>query len=587
MCNNCQNTTCHDCNQQPLCETNDCSCPVKDLSTDCILYTGGDLECSGIKDKTILTELIQQLDNFICTQTGAGIEFLSIGEGEPVYAGVDPTGKQKIRTIKTENSGEQVATILKDVDYDTQNGLLIIAKSLKSETLTFSDDGDNISINSPTNALVKTFYVDPYSSASEETGSRAKPFRSLEAAFDAFIDAPNGGTILQPIWGYSGVIELLNDVNVFSDIMLSINRLHIEGNGHLIGYYGHQDYFISTKYLVDLDAKSIGGKLDNDIKMTFNDVRFVSAYTNKILHNLAYVSPTTPGYQNNSGMKITKCEFSDRTEFGTYGSYYIDTGIPFFGTTVKLQNSIPSGYMMKNENVAWFGDGTLTLEDCKLFPESQTALYIKNATHHIGNLEINFNSSYANYGTLVGSNYSPSNTANYITLENDFPISGVGRNQTWCMVDNFTQSYQVPPQGGQNAFIKTIGNSIFLSRGANFYSENVNNIVQVDSDLGLVELVNFKGQSIYPQDGTYGAFKHTGTPATQKYIYVDGSNIRSVKTGIPLTNYILPTAGFANINGAMFNTQVSYPNNAAAISGGLIPGCMYYNTTTQSITKIT
>lgn len=43
-----------------------CSCPIKDLSTDCVLYTGDDLECSGIPQNTILTDLIQQLDSFIC-----------------------------------------------------------------------------------------------------------------------------------------------------------------------------------------------------------------------------------------------------------------------------------------------------------------------------------------------------------------------------------------------------------------------------------------------------------------------------------------------------------------------------------------
>lgn len=55
------------CNQPPNCTTNDCSCPIKDLSTDCVLYTGDDLPCSGIKKNTIITELIQQLDTFVCT----------------------------------------------------------------------------------------------------------------------------------------------------------------------------------------------------------------------------------------------------------------------------------------------------------------------------------------------------------------------------------------------------------------------------------------------------------------------------------------------------------------------------------------
>jgi hypothetical protein len=102
MCNNCQNTTCYQCNQPPLCAPNDCSCPVKDLSTDCVLYTGNDLACSGIKSQTILTELIQQLDEFICTLVEQSLDALSlinIGTGANVYKGIDLQGRKEIRRI--------------------------------------------------------------------------------------------------------------------------------------------------------------------------------------------------------------------------------------------------------------------------------------------------------------------------------------------------------------------------------------------------------------------------------------------------------------------------------------------------------
>lgn len=102
MCNNCQNTTCYQCNHPPLCAPNDCSCPVKDLSTDCVLYTGNDLACSGIKSQTILTELIQQLDEFICTLVEQSLDALSlinIGTGANVYKGLDLLGRREIRRI--------------------------------------------------------------------------------------------------------------------------------------------------------------------------------------------------------------------------------------------------------------------------------------------------------------------------------------------------------------------------------------------------------------------------------------------------------------------------------------------------------
>jgi hypothetical protein len=100
----CGNSTCHECNQQPLCKQNDCSCPVKDLSTDCVLYTGADLTCSGIKSGTILTDLIQQLDDFICKITeavgGGGFGLINIGTGSGIYRNTLLSGSKELRSIK-------------------------------------------------------------------------------------------------------------------------------------------------------------------------------------------------------------------------------------------------------------------------------------------------------------------------------------------------------------------------------------------------------------------------------------------------------------------------------------------------------
>lgn len=116
MCNNCQNTTCYQCNQPPLCAPNDCSCPVKDLSTDCVLYTGNDLTCSGIKSQTILTELIQQLDEFICTlveQSINALNLINIGTGADVYKGIDLQGRKEIRRI---NAVGDLITVTQNTD---------------------------------------------------------------------------------------------------------------------------------------------------------------------------------------------------------------------------------------------------------------------------------------------------------------------------------------------------------------------------------------------------------------------------------------------------------------------------------------
>jgi hypothetical protein len=104
-CNSTVQTTI--CQPQTPCNQNDCSCPVKDLSTDCILYTGDALACSDIEGQIILTELIQQLDAYICTalsQLSSSINLINVGTGSNIYKGIDSLGKRELRSIKSINT---------------------------------------------------------------------------------------------------------------------------------------------------------------------------------------------------------------------------------------------------------------------------------------------------------------------------------------------------------------------------------------------------------------------------------------------------------------------------------------------------
>lgn len=99
MCN-CGRTTNTVCTSS--CQTVDCACPVKDLSTDCVLYTGEDLSCTEIKTGTLLTEVFGQLDTYLCdlsTQLANAFSLISVGEGVRVYKGVDGIGRKEIRSL--------------------------------------------------------------------------------------------------------------------------------------------------------------------------------------------------------------------------------------------------------------------------------------------------------------------------------------------------------------------------------------------------------------------------------------------------------------------------------------------------------
>jgi len=94
------------CNETPCTGIPDCTCPVKDLSTDCVLYTGDDLECSGIQKDTLLTNVIKALDEFICNKFDDVLKYLSlinVGNGAVVFKGINGIGQKEIKSIVSED----------------------------------------------------------------------------------------------------------------------------------------------------------------------------------------------------------------------------------------------------------------------------------------------------------------------------------------------------------------------------------------------------------------------------------------------------------------------------------------------------
>lgn len=94
-CNTCQPNICNQC------PPTECECAVR-ISTDCVTYTGDDLSCSSIPKDTILTDVIIQLDAYICQaieDLNASINLVNIGNGSQIYKGVDNIGRRELRKI--------------------------------------------------------------------------------------------------------------------------------------------------------------------------------------------------------------------------------------------------------------------------------------------------------------------------------------------------------------------------------------------------------------------------------------------------------------------------------------------------------
>ncbi len=97
-CNNTDNyDPCTACEEQE-----NCACATKDLSFNCLLWTGDTLACSGIPTNTNGADLIVMLDQFICDKFTEAINFftlINVGTGAEVYRGINFIGNKEIRTI--------------------------------------------------------------------------------------------------------------------------------------------------------------------------------------------------------------------------------------------------------------------------------------------------------------------------------------------------------------------------------------------------------------------------------------------------------------------------------------------------------
>lgn len=106
-CSKCNNTcsTCS-CTCSKSCKNTNCDCAVL-ITSDCVNNVVVDLECAGILKGQTLSEVLVQLDAYICEKFGTVQNFLqivNIGGGSEVYKGVNNLGKKELRTLVSDGS---------------------------------------------------------------------------------------------------------------------------------------------------------------------------------------------------------------------------------------------------------------------------------------------------------------------------------------------------------------------------------------------------------------------------------------------------------------------------------------------------
>lgn len=123
------------------CVPNDCACPIKDLSTDCIKYTGEDLPCTEILGGTLMTEAFSQLDTYLCdlsTQLANSFSLISVGAGTRVYKGVDGIGRKEIRSITPTNAILTVGLSTDNKEIEIGIDTTVLGQFVQANQITYS-----------------------------------------------------------------------------------------------------------------------------------------------------------------------------------------------------------------------------------------------------------------------------------------------------------------------------------------------------------------------------------------------------------------------------------------------------------------
>lgn len=273
------------CNTKENCLKNDCSCPIKDFPTSCLIYDGLALECSSIDTNQPFNEVIEQLDKYICdkfTLLVNSFQLINIGGEKEVYKGVNILGQRQMRTFVAGDTNLVVIQQLEDtieVDVDEEGIITLIEdnestysvnnvgdgigvykdsttvgnntqfnlKGIVSDSLTLTEEEDSIRIESAVDlGGVRDFIVNTRYTGDEELGTEAKPFKNLDNAVVAYIGS---GSRLSPEFQGSRILCKGGQTHNFTED-LSIAGLILEVEvGTSIRYVGSDLYPIDFRTL--------------------------------------------------------------------------------------------------------------------------------------------------------------------------------------------------------------------------------------------------------------------------------------------------------------------------------------------------
>ena len=554
----------------------------------------------------------------------------NIGTGENVYKGYDPlTGKHQFKGVKDSISID-VSSNATDVSLEIKENLQTIGRpapdaysvykdfdattkkhkirslSTSSLKLDYNLANDEITIDLIPDLNNPSFFVNEYSLASSEEGTEVKPFKTLNKAITAFIG--NGDWMTPQFAGYN--ITLLSSVTLRSTpgpnyvgmINLDVNRLAIVGNGYYLtlnanptlGYYP-----ISTNRMSTNMDKNPDGTLKHSIYLSFNNVFLQRIGTSAIVDHLNFSVPavthtgSNAPQQETTSLNFTDVTFTNDTvrtitpDWSTVPDPQNGNApLTFFGTPIYVSKTVSIDVpMVKTAQMAWNKEGYLVFEGTNNFYNSfGTYLHCTNTTISTNELSFGRNQTRILYNDKIAGIYTPKSNQFYIELyDTRYSYLKASGPRTVPKVAESSApgaaSYHV---GGSDAWLKasTSFSNIVGSKIEGGYNNVIQSIGQCNIGFTDVEIIDTSLNDVHKFYQILAPL-----PSTPLNFGALNSQITNVVVSPTDLSYIREVTGYGNtLNYYSHNNTgvATFPNNAAAIAGGLFKGMEYITATGEA-----
>lgn len=515
--------------------------------------------------------------------------------GTPVYDGLDADKKIKILPVSS--------------------GQINIQKKTTPEGQDYLDFDIPVSADE----TIKQFYVNAdYTGGGasfEGNGSILKPYKKLTYALRDII---GNGYACAPQFPNS-VINLLSDVTVLqSDLdavpklnnRLSVQSTTISSSGqtrYSIVYDGSSDYPFDTKSLCEEALTVFGGgasgaSLQFHIKVSFTNLTLITNKTTGIIRSWSYDGHNNfNGTENSAQMTLNNIYFYSRYNVDNYSVYkkltdYQGNDLLLYSANIygqETENNLPPHMLLYGLGVVKEGSHDIT--DLTASGLSATVIKIERTTVGFRGTTLMLQNPYR----MPVQSLNPSNPGQYLPKNN---ITMIEMDSSWVRFEKLDHKMPYPMAEvniNGNIVGKVIGgyNSFFSVKKTHSISPHYT--IQTGEGQFLAGLFNYFitidttniNPSLQMTSMDYEAMETqiefcTRVSGTSKpTMNVSGSKFNNVKSDTQSNVFIY--ADTAIINGYQFIPGGAFPNDDLAKNAGLIPGNIYYNSTSNSMKKIT